>query len=40
MEEVTFSILALSAVAIGGVMTVVMRVLSDRFDRKYHIDGK
>jgi len=40
MEEVTFSILALSAVAIGGAMTVVMRVLSDRFDRKYHIDGK
>jgi hypothetical protein len=40
MEEVTFSILALSAVAIGSVMTVVMRVLSDRFDLKYHIDGK
>ena len=40
MEEVTFSILALSAVAIGSVMTVVMRVLSDRFDFKYHIDGK
>ena len=40
MEEVNFSILALPAVAIGGVMTVVMGVLSDRFDRKYHIDGK
>ena len=40
MEEVTFSILALSAVAIGSVMTVVMRVLSDRFDLKYHIDVK
>jgi hypothetical protein len=40
MPLAALEVLALVSVALGGAATFVVRVLSDRFDKKYHIDGK
>lgn len=40
MPVIALEVLAIASVALGGMATLVVRLLSDRFDREHHINGK